>query len=188
MPRVAFHTQAPALGPPTDPIMKGFWDRTEATFESAFNSEGFIGGMRGDNGEFVPGPGFDGPIPKSIPHGSETDSRTDFYAEYESAPSTLTIWSDLESVAAFAYRGRHGEALSKRQEWFAETEYPVYVAWWIEDNDQPPTWSEAGRRLTYLSEHGPSPKAFNFKSAFDSGGSSVKLDRSTLEHYSKTVR
>ncbi len=43
MPRVAFHTQAPAVGAPTDPVMKGFMDRNDAAFDSAHNTEGFIG-------------------------------------------------------------------------------------------------------------------------------------------------
>ncbi len=187
MPRVAFHTQAPAMGPPTDPVMKGFWDRAEAAFDSADNTEGIIGRFNWE-GEFTAGPGYEDAIPNWSNTGIVTDSRTNFYAEYESVPSTLSVWRDLESVAAFAYRGRHGEALSKRQEWFVKTEYPVYVAWWIEDDEQMPTWREAGRRLTHLHEHGPSPRAFSFKSTFDSSGQPVKLDQASLDRYSKSVR
>ena len=187
MPRVAFHTQAPALGAPTDPVMKEFWDRGRAVFESAHSTQGFIGAISPE-GEATPGLEPEDAIFNLSNPGIDTDSRTDFYAKYESVPSTLSIWSDLESVAAFAYRGRHSEALSKRQEWFVKTEYPVYVAWWIDDGAPLPTWSEAGRRLTQLHDNGPTPEAFDFKSTFDSDGQPVKIDRASLDQYSKSVR
>ena len=68
-----------------------------------------------------------------------------FYVEGEhaGAPATLTVWDDLESVFAFAYYGVHGEALSKRKEWFVPPEWPTYVAWWVDDDHQP-DWEEAG--------------------------------------------
>lgn len=188
MPTLAFHTQAPALGPVTDPVMKGFRDRAEAAFVSAFNTQGYLGRIREDeNVEFFPGPDFDGVIPEPGSFGTGEDSRAGFYADFEYAPSTLSFWSSLESVAAFAYRGVHAEALSNRQEWFAKTEYPVYVAWWIDDDDKLPPWGEAGKRLMHLHEHGPSPHAFNFKSAFDATGTPAKLDRSSLDDYAKSV-
>ena len=187
MPRVAFHTQAPAVGAPTDPVMKGFLDRTNAAYDSAHNTEGFIGRINWE-GEFLADPGSEAEIPNWSNTGIVTDSRTDFYAEYEFVPSTLSVWSDLESVAAFAYRGLHAEALSKRQEWFVKTEYPVYVAWWLDDGAPLPAWSEAGRRLTQLHDDGPTPEAFDFKSAFDSSNQQVKLDQPSLDQYSKSVR
>ena len=187
MPRVAFHTQTPALGLGTEPVMKGFMDRIDAAFDSAHNTEGFIGRFDWE-GEFIAGPGSEAEIPNWINTGIVTDSRTDFYAEYEFVPSTLSIWRDLESVAAFAYRGLHAEALGKRREWFVDTEYPVYVAWWIDDGGPLHTWTEAGRRLTQLHDHGPAPEAFDFKSTFDSSGQPVKLDRASLDQYSKSVR
>lgn len=57
------------------------------------------------------------------------------------APTTLSLWADLESVFAFAYNGVHAglnaEALKHRKEWFLTPEWPTYVAWWVEDNHEP---------------------------------------------------
>ena len=59
---------------------------------------------------------------------------------------TLSLWQDLESVAAFAYHGPHGEALAKRREWFEKYNLPVYVAWWVRA-DHRIDWKE-GKRQT----------------------------------------
>ena len=37
---------------------------------------------------------------------------------------TLSLWKDLESVAAFIYHGAHGEALMKRRERFEKHKLP----------------------------------------------------------------
>ena len=190
MPTLAFHTQAPGFGAPDDPIMKGFTDRIDGVFDSAHNTEGFIGRYDRFSGEF-----HRGAHPSEAVHapghpGVGSDSHVDFYAELPGLiAETLSIWTNLESVAAFSYRGLHSEALSKRAKWFAKSDHPVYVAWWVDDDDdQLPNWTEAGRRLTHLHDHGPTPTAFDFKSPFDHTGTPTKLDRPTLNHHAKSVR
>jgi hypothetical protein len=49
---------------------------------------------------------------------------------------SLSLWKDLESVAAFTYHGAHGEALTKRREWFEKYKLPIYVAWWVPADHQ----------------------------------------------------
>jgi hypothetical protein len=71
-----------------------------------------------------------------------------------------------------------------RTQWFAKTEYPVFVAWWINDGEMLPTREEAIRRLVLLHENGSTPEAFNFKASFDESG---KSDRSKMTEYSKSV-
>jgi hypothetical protein len=88
---------------------------------------------------------------------------------------TLSFWTDLESVASFAYHGLHARALQLKRDWFIEPSWPVYVAWWIGD-DEVPDWQEAVRRLEHLHEHGPTPHAFTFKSPFDNQGRPARLD------------
>ena len=100
--------------------------------------------------------------------------------------ATLSVWNNLESVAAFSYRNRHQEALGKRYNWFEKTEYPVYVAWWI-DLPEVPSWSEAGERLERLHNDGVTSSAFDFKTPFDANGEPTKLDRPTLDRHAETV-
>src|SRR6201996_7403624 len=92
--------------------------------------------------------------------------------------TTLSLWRDLESVAAFAYHGAHGEALTKRQEWFPKSGAPIYVAWWV-PADASVSWSEAAERLDHLHINGSTPFAFTFTKPFDPLGTPVRLDAAT---------
>jgi len=102
-------------------------------------------------------------------------------------PQTLSVWRDMESVYAFASRGRHLEAFRLRREWMVESDWPTYVAWWIEDGHFP-TWPEANEHLQHLHDHGPTPFAFNFNAVFDAGGSPTTLDRARVSEVASTVR
>jgi len=81
--------------------------------------------------------------PKCVPDGLTLDQLA----------MTLSLWRDLESVAAFSYRGIHGDALSKRAEWFMKGPWPSYVAWWVDEHHQP-TWREAVDRIDQLHVYG----------------------------------
>jgi hypothetical protein len=89
---------------------------------------------------------------------------------------TLSLWRDLEAVAAFAYRGLHGEAFSKRTDWFISGPWPSYVAWWVEQGHQP-SWREAAERIDLLHTQGPTPAAFSFRQPFDSTGARTRMKR-----------
>src|SRR5262249_7755666 len=88
---------------------------------------------------------------------------------------TLSLWRDLDSVAAFAYNGAHAEALSKRADWFTKGAWPGYVAWWVEESHRP-SWKEAADRIDRLHEQGSTPEAFSFRKAFDSTGAPVRMN------------
>lgn len=92
------------------------------------------------------------------------------------APSTISLWQDLECALAAVYRGLHGEAL-RLGPLFTKTEppYPGYVLWWV-SGDHLPDWAEAVERLEALGDGGPSPDAFSFKTAFDPFGQPVQPD------------
>jgi hypothetical protein len=90
-------------------------------------------------------------------------------------PSTLSVWKEMESAMALSYFGLHAEALSHGREWFRKPEWPPYAAWWIKDCKFP-SWGEAVTRHEHLHDHGPSPFAFTFKTAFDDLGATVKID------------
>lgn len=89
--------------------------------------------------------------------------------------STLSIWEDIESVAAYAYHGAHGEAMKFRKDWFEHNGLPEQVAWWLEDGEIP-TWKNAAERMDLLHANGPTAQAFNLKQPFDSDGKPYKID------------
>ncbi|MHA1567149.1 MAG: DUF3291 domain-containing protein [Alphaproteobacteria bacterium] len=96
------------------------------------------------------------------------------------APSTLSVWTDLESPMAFSYSGLHAEALAHGREWFQKPKWPPYVLWWI-SGDQRPTWQEGVERHEHLHDHGPTPQAFDFKQPFDATGQSTTIDRGRVK-------
>ncbi len=98
----------------------------------------------------------------------------------DQVPVTLSLWEDLESVAAFAYRGSHGEALAHRSEWFPPLTGPPYVAWWVPD-DHVPNYEEACTRWTILQEQGATSEAFDLKAPFDAEGRPARLNRERLK-------
>ena len=97
------------------------------------------------------------------------------------------MWDDLESVYAFAYYGRHAEALGKGKEWFVNSEWPFYVAWWVED-DHIPTRQDASQRLEHLHDHGSTPHAFDFNTPFDDVGKPWQMDRGEIRERSEVVK
>ena len=98
--------------------------------------------------------------------------------------ATLSLWEDLEAVAAYAYQGPHGEAMKRRNEWFTKQSCPTYVAWWVEDGHQP-TYAEGADRLEQLHTKGPTEHAFNFVMAFAPSGERGTIDASRVR--GKTV-
>ncbi|MFF4710516.1 DUF3291 domain-containing protein [Streptomyces eurythermus] len=172
MPRVAFTTFAILKKPYGHPEVQEFDDRTPPTFEQAEHSPGFIARAKEGAGQshltnFERDWGewgrFD--VPRFY-----TGGRTD---ETDSRASTLSLWTDLDSVFSFVYTGLHRATLSKRHEWFLKPEWPSYAAWWVSD-DTIPTWSDACERLEHLHDHGPSPVAFTFRRPFAADGTPAR--------------
>ncbi|MEQ8966365.1 MAG: DUF3291 domain-containing protein [Azospirillaceae bacterium] len=163
--RLAFYTFSILRAPYGDPAVQEFDDRTPDVFAEAERMPGFIDRARpepdipwasnfeknwGDWGPFaVPRFYLDGTAP-----GNTRQAQT------------LSIWTDLEAVRAFAYRGPlHRAALRDRKAWFADQGQPTYCMWWIEADEQP-VWRDAARRLEHLADHGPTPVSFDFKRTF----------------------
>lgn len=155
MPHVAFHTIALLQTPLGSPQVEDYEAITPTLFNQMYEARGFI---RLVDWEDVLRPSF-------------------AYGEGRFPVSTLSVWTDLESVFTFSYQGIHADALRQRKKWFYEPEQPTYVAWWIVD-DHVPSWVEAVERHEHLHQHGPTPFAFNFRSAFDAVGSPVKVKKS----------
>lgn len=81
----------------------------------------------------------------------------------------MSVWRDIESLAAFVYRNEgHREIMRRRREWFEHME--IYMAlWWIEEGALP-TVEEGVARVEHLRKHGPTAHAFTFKTPFPPPG------------------
>jgi hypothetical protein len=172
MPRVAFFTFGIMCEPRGHPHVQGFLDRAGSTLQAAREWDGMIGVL----GTYVAqDPDRDDPLkrpylyPRAVPDAAPGPPQA----------RTLSLWRDLESVYSYAYQGNHGEALRQAKEWFVESPWPSYVAWWVAD-DAEPTWGEAVERLDHLHKHGPTPQAFTFRVPFDSSGNPTALRRPVL--------
>jgi len=164
MPIIAFTTFAIMKAPYGDPSVKGFEDLTPLVFAEAEASLGFIGRAKeaddkahlsnferdwGKWGRFA--------VPRFYDGGRviATDTRA----------STLSLWSDINSVHSFVYRSLHRNALTNRHEWFRKPSWPTYAMWWVSRHTTP-TWAEAAARLEHLYDNGPTPIAFDFHRRF----------------------
>ncbi|MBP0460146.1 DUF3291 domain-containing protein [Streptomyces montanisoli] len=174
--RVAFTTFAVLKNPYPHPDNDDFNELEPLVFGASGTSAGFVaraeavGGARTrwtnfgrDYGEWG---AFHAPAFYTGGRTDETDARA----------STLSLWTDLESVQAYAYSGIHLHALRNRGKWFVRIPHRLYAAWWVAD-DAVPTWREACERLEHLDEHGSTPYAFDFRDAFDADGRSYGLRR-----------
>ena len=151
------------------PRVKGFVDRIPSVYSAADHSDGFdsrsirdVNTWKHSWGEVTP--------PTCYAHPND-DMRV---------AMTLSLWSDLESVAAFAYHGPHAEALTKRKDWFTTGNLPAYVAWWV-PADAAVSWLEGAERLDHVHANGSTPFAFNFAKPFDPFGQPVRLDASAVK-------
>jgi hypothetical protein len=95
------------------------------------------------------------------------------------SPATLSIWEDLEAIAAFAYAGSHGEAVRMGHDWFIDGPWPPFVIWWI-DTGTRPDWYAAVARFHALADDGPTAAAFDLKSAYTPLGEPLSFDGARL--------
>jgi hypothetical protein len=147
--------------------VQGFVERVPGVYGVADASDGFHARSIRDLNTYLHSWG-DTALPKWFPGGDEVDRNQ--------VAVTLSLWADLESVAAFSYHGPHAEALSKRTEWFGRGEVPPYVAWWV-DADHEITFTDGYERLESLYRNGSTAFAFNFAKPFDAEGKACLLDR-----------
>jgi len=165
--KLAFMTVGLLYEPFGHPRVQGFVDRIPGVYDAADTSDGFIARSTRDLNTFTHSWGeILAPKCFGMPEGSKV-------------ASTLSLWENIESVAAFAYHGAHGEAMSKRKEWFEDISVPEYVAWWVEDGHRI-DWKEACERLDHLHENGPTPFAFNFAKPFDQSGAPTPMNQALV--------
>lgn len=91
----------------------------------------------------------------------------------------MSVWTDVESLAAFTYRDpAHLEIMRRRREWFDKMEFHLAL-WWVPTGHRPSV-AEAKERLALLRQSGPTPSAFTFSRPFGppgTGRASPVLDR-----------
>ena len=167
--KLAFMTVGSLREPVGHEQVQGFIDRAPAVYQAADGSDGFHERSIRDLGTYLHSWG-EVKLPACYPQAMPN----------ERIASTLSLWADLESVAAFSYFGAHGEALTKRREWFDKADLPVYVAWWVDD-DHAISWAEGCERLDQLHREGPTAGAFNFAKPFDCEGKPFVLDREAVK-------
>jgi hypothetical protein len=167
--KLAFMTVGILRAPVRDAQVKGFVDRIEGVYDAADSSDGFHARSIRDVGTWLHSWG---PVtlPSCFPPPPDESQ----------IAMTLSLWSDLESVAAFAYHGPHGEALGKRRDWFEKSDLPVYVAWWVPAEHQI-DWDEGKARLDHLHANGPTAFAFSFAKPFDRDGNPCTLDGKSVK-------
>jgi hypothetical protein len=149
--------------------VQGFVDRVPGVYGAVSASEGFHEMSIRDLNTYLHSWG-DTSLPDWYPERAGTDR----------VAITLSLWADLESVAAFSYHGAHAEALTKRSEWFGRGSVPGYVAWWVEA-DQEITFPEGYERIESLYRNGSTAFGFNFAKPFDADGKACVLDRAAVK-------
>ena len=78
----------------------------------------------------------------------------------------FSVWTDPEALKAYTYQSEHAEYLRRRREWFEAHVESHFVMWWI-SADHSPTVAEANDCLLHMREHGPTERAFTFRTRFD---------------------
>ena len=77
--------------------------------------------------------------------------------------STISVWTDIESLKDYTYNSLHGVYLKRSSEWFQKNiDGPQLVIWNVNSNDQP-SFKESFARLKYLNDNGPSDYAYGWR-------------------------
>jgi hypothetical protein len=71
----------------------------------------------------------------------------------------MSVWTDVEHLAAFVYGETHRQVLRRRRDWFEPMRVAVTACWWVPVG-QRPTTGDAEERVRHLRTHGPTPYAF----------------------------
>jgi hypothetical protein len=130
--------------PLDDPQMAGFVDNLERINRLADESPGFVWRLQSDEGDatsYRPFPDDDVII-------------------------NLAVWESVEALRQYTYKSEHVEFLRQRREWFVPFDGPYLALWWVPDGEIP-TVEDAVDRLAHLAEHGPTERAFTFRTTME---------------------
>lgn len=111
------------------------------------------------------------------------------YAIYNSSEilATLSLWQSFDELFHFVYMTAHKKFLARKAEWMKPHTRPHMALWWVAD-DHRPDLKEAEVRLLSVEKEGSTPKAFDFKSAFDQKGNPIpKRKTGVVDRQTKAV-
>ena len=129
--------------PQAHPANKDFIDSLDRVNAVAESQPGFVWRFTGDGNDAMDVQAFDDPH----------------------VAVNMSVWTDLEALAAFVYRNEaHLGIMRRRREWFDRISFHL-VLWWVPAGHAP-TLDEALARLAELEAKGPSPRAFTFRQPF----------------------
>jgi hypothetical protein len=140
--------------PLEDPIMEGFRNALDPINALADCSPGFVWRLQTEDGNAT----------GIRPYGGDN-----------LIAINLSVWASLTALQRFVYKSRHVDTLRGRQQWFEPLQGPILALWWISAGHVP-TVAEAVERLEYLKIHGPSPRAFTFRSPFPAPDSAANIE------------
>ena len=80
----------------------------------------------------------------------------------------MSVWTSVEALIAYVYRGDHGAVYRARSRWFEPPEHVPFALWWVPEGHRP-SLSEGLERLEELRRHGPTRRAFTLKHRFEPG-------------------
>lgn len=77
----------------------------------------------------------------------------------------MSVWTDVEHLAAFVFGDMHREVMRRRREWFHRMSEAYTTCWWVPAGHRPTT-AEAEERIRNLRAHGPNPDAFTIRDSY----------------------
>ena len=128
--------------PLDDPRAAGFADNLDRINAIADAADGYIWRLVGEGGD-------------------ATDLRP---FEDSTLLINMSVWRDVQSLAAFVYRSDHAQFMRQRREWF-EPAAVFMTLWWV-PTGHIPTPAEGETHLEFLRCQGPTATAFTFKASF----------------------
>lgn len=75
--------------------------------------------------------------------------------------STLSVWTDAQTLYDFAFRTVHRRFFDRGPEWFLPSQGPRLVMWYVAEGHRPDV-AEAAERLSWLEDRGETPDAFGW--------------------------
>ena len=73
----------------------------------------------------------------------------------------MSVWTDVEHLAAFVFGDMHREVMRRRREWFHRMSEAYTTCWWVPAGHRPTT-AEAEDRIRNLRANGPNPMCSRF--------------------------
>jgi hypothetical protein len=77
----------------------------------------------------------------------------------------MSVWVDVEQLAAFVYGPLHRDVLRRRRDWFEPMGEAYAACWWVPAGVRPTT-AEAEQRVRRLRALGPTPDTFSVRTHY----------------------